>query len=125
APPPTINLVFIDWFPTSRNLSRRWTAVNRPSLVSDRWDRWRAFQRQSQTDDARLAGLRSDDLEFAVVPLQDFVADHQPQPQAHVAGGVKRFRHFFSGVWSEAGAVVLKLDWDPSGTLAVWFRLQS
>src|SRR5882724_5381633 len=60
--------------------------------------------------DADDAGGRGDDLELAVVVLDDLLGDGQAEAEADAAGGVKRGGNFFRGIGAEAGAVVLHFD---------------
>src|SRR5437660_2900444 len=117
--------------PKSKQTSGRPRRGDEPPTQSRRTSRFeslvgdcrREFQRQREPNDARPAGFGGDDLQFAMVPLEDLMADHQAQTQTDVARGVKRLRHFFSRIGSEAGAVVLKFDVHPGGAVAVYFRL--
>jgi len=74
------------------------------------------FHGQGDADDA---GGRGDDLEFAVVVLDDFLGDGEAEAEADAAGGVKGGGNSFGGIGAEAGAVVLDLD-GQSPTPSVW-----
>ena len=50
----------------------------------------RRVERQRNADQARIAGLGSDNFKFAAMILDDFSADGQAQPQADIARREKR-----------------------------------
>src|SRR5580693_9155046 len=65
------------------------------------------FGRQRDTDQS---GGRGDDFEFAVVGLDDFLADGQSQAKAYVAGGIKRGGNLARRLGGEPAASVLHLN---------------
>src|SRR5471032_82998 len=59
------------------------------------------INRQQDAHDAGLAGLRRDDLQLAVVRLDDLAADGQAESESHGARGEKWRGHFFGGFGGE------------------------